>query len=125
MTLQPTPDEITRRLAEMRSVLEQDVGRLASEARKCADWRNHFRAHPWLYCGGAAAIGFLLVPRRQRPLRVVASVVSETGDNKEIELRSAERPREGTFLKSVLTLAATALVKESLGYLIEHARRDR
>jgi hypothetical protein len=125
MTVQPTPDEITQRLVEMRSVLRQDANKLASEVRKCVDWRNHFRAHPWLYCGGAAAIGFLLVPLRQRPLRVVVSIVSEAGDNKKIELRSVERAQERTILKSVLTFGVTALVQESLGYLIKYVRLDR
>jgi hypothetical protein len=125
MTVQPTPDEITQRLVEMRSVLRQDANKLASEVRKCVDWRNHFRAHPWLYCGGAAAIGFLLVPPRQRPLRAVVSIVSEAGDNKKIELQSVERAQERTILKSVLTFGVTALVQESLGYLIKYVRLDR
>ena len=59
----PTPDEIERQLAAIRSVLKRDVRDLASEARELMDWRCHFRSHPWLYCGGAAALGFMLVPR--------------------------------------------------------------
>lgn len=125
MTLNSTPDEIERRLAEMRSVLTQDVSDLAREAREWVDWRNHFRAHKWLYCGAAAAIGFMLVPRRQRPLRIVASVVGEGRDAQKIEVQPLKRREDGSILKSVLTFAATALVRESLGYLMQRARQDR
>lgn len=111
-----TSDDIERQLATMRSVLHQDVRDLATEVRTLVDWRYHFRAHPWLYGGGAAALGFMLVPGRAPPL---------TGDDKNVVLR----PRDtadwgGSFLKTVLTLAATAVVRESFGYLIQRSRRD-
>jgi ElaB/YqjD/DUF883 family membrane-anchored ribosome-binding protein len=59
-------EDIERQLATMRSVLHHDVRHLATEARTLVDWRYHFRAHPWVYCGGAAALGFMLVRGRER-----------------------------------------------------------
>ena len=109
-------DDIERQLATMRSVLHQDVRDLGTETRTLVDWRYHFRAHPWLYCGGAAALGFMLVPGRERPL---------TGDDKNVVLRPRDTAHSGgSFLKTMFTLAATAVVRESLGYLIQRSRRD-
>jgi hypothetical protein len=120
------PDDLERQLAMMRSVLHQDVQDLATEARTLVDWRYHFRSHAWLYCGGAAALGFMLVPRRQRPLKVEASIVTGTDGDKKFVVRApaAVLPQDGSFLKTALRLAATVLVRESLGYLMQRARRD-
>ena len=126
MNPESTSDDIERQLAKMRSVLDQDVRGLANQARTLVDWRYHFGSHPWLYCGGAAALGFMLVPRRQRPLKVEASIVTGTdGDNKfVVRAPAAVLPQDGSFLKTALSLAATVLVRESLGYLMQRARRD-
>jgi hypothetical protein len=121
-----TPDEIERQLAAIRSVLKRDVRDLANEARELIDWRCHFRSHPWFYCGGAAALGFMLVPRGQRPLKVEAPVVTNTdGDKKFVaQAPAAVLQQDGSFLKTALRLAATVLVRESVGYLMQRARRD-
>ena len=120
-----TSDDIERQLAAMRSVLQQDVRGFANQARTLVDWRYHFRANPWLYCGGAAALGFMLVSGRERPLKVEAAVVTDTDDDKKVALRPRHAARsEGSLLKSMFTLAATAVVRESLGYLIQRSRRD-
>ena len=109
-------DDIERQLATMRSVLHQDVRDLATEARTLVDWRYHFRAHPWLYCGGAAALGFMLVPGRERPI---------TGDDKNVVLQPRDTTHSNdSFLKTMLTLAATTVVRESLGYLMQRSRRE-
>ena len=120
-----TSDDIERQLAAMRSVLHQDVRGFANRARTFVDWRYHFRAHPWLYCGGAAALGFILVSGRERPFRGEAAIAADTADDKKVVLRSRDTAHsEGSFLKTILMSAATTVVRESLGSLIQHARRD-
>jgi hypothetical protein len=72
MISEPNPEDIERQMAEMRSALQQDVRVLATEARTLTDWRTHFRAHPLLFCGIAAALGFILVPRARKVYSVLA-----------------------------------------------------
>jgi hypothetical protein len=111
-----TSDDIERQLAAMRSVLRRDVRGFAKHARTLVDWRYYFRAHPWLYCGGAAALGFMLVSGREQPL---------TGDDKGVVLRPGDSAHSGgSLLKTIFTLAATTVVRESFGYLIQRSRRD-
>lgn len=121
-----TPDEIEQQLAAIRSVLKRDVRDLVSEARELIDWRCHFRAHPWLYCGGAAALGFLLVPRGRRRLKVEAAVVDGASGDQPFVVRApaAVVPQAESLLETALRFAATMLVKESLGYLMQRVRRD-
>ena len=58
-------DDIQRQMAALRSALAQDLNGSIDSAKLLADWRYHFRKHPALFCGAAAALGFALVPWRR------------------------------------------------------------
>jgi ElaB/YqjD/DUF883 family membrane-anchored ribosome-binding protein len=62
-----TPDEIRREIEHARNRLGQDLNELEYRVRKEADWRVHFRRHPWAFMGaafaGALALGLLVTPR--------------------------------------------------------------
>lgn len=58
--------EMEMRMAQLRAQLNRD-GQACREARKrWADWRTHLRAHPWLACGAAAVVGYVLVPQSRK-----------------------------------------------------------
>jgi len=101
MISEPNPEDIERQMAEMRAALQQDVRVLASEARILADWRTHFRAHPWLFCGVAAALGFILVPRARKVYSVLATPARPTAaspDNVQSEGERAEKAKNSKEL---------------------------
>lgn len=55
-------------MATLRAQLHRD-GEACREARKrWADWRTHLGAHPWLACGAAAVVGYVLVPQSRKSL---------------------------------------------------------
>jgi len=116
------PDDLERKMAAMRSALGDDVREFATRARTLVDWRNHFRAHPWLYCGAAATVGFLLVPRPDRPLKITAEIVpDEQGGHRLL----VERPRSMASATSGLTgslmrLATSFVMREAVSYLKSH-----
>lgn len=63
------PDEaraeaLREQCQQVRQGLVEKVGDLKDRAEELFDWRGHLRAHPWAALGTAAAIGFLLAPRR-------------------------------------------------------------
>src|SRR6476659_2736536 len=66
MSSQPGRNDLENELAALRKSLAHDASAAGSDARTLTDWRYHFRAHPWLLCGGALCLGWLLVPRRVR-----------------------------------------------------------
>jgi hypothetical protein len=58
-------DNIQRQMAEIRHELHQDVQEAVKGAQSLADWRSQVRRHAWLALGAAAAVGYLIVPRRR------------------------------------------------------------
>ncbi len=61
-------DELQRRMAHVRDDLERNSARLIENAQTLADWRYYVRQYPWLTLAAAGAIGFLLVPKRTKPV---------------------------------------------------------
>lgn len=110
-------DEIEEQLAAARSDLADDVRTAATEASTLTDWRHHFRTHPWLFSGAAAALGFVLTPCRRYSARsaVSSTGVTEAADSKQAAGLSdaMARSRNGMLRASVASLAV-ALVEEAV-----------
>jgi len=87
-TTESKVDVLRQRMSYLRSRISSDAADMAASARKLTDWRYHFRKMPWVAIGGAAALGFLLVPRRQRVVERAADLTQE----KLIELARAINP---------------------------------
>jgi hypothetical protein len=148
MISEPNPEDIERQMAEMRSALQQDVRVLANEARTLADWRTHFRAHPWLFCGVAAALGFILVPRARKVYSVFApsdrpfvrampgEPASERADQHLADGEASEKTKSSkvvfrlkepstvgdALIKPLLKMAAAILARESANFAMNRMR---
>jgi hypothetical protein len=117
----PEIDDLQQRLTAARSALVNDMGGAVDSARTLADWRQHFRAHPLLFCGAAAALGFLLVPRRRRPAPSAFPAGSwpaqgplpGAGQPVPEAARTVEEP---AVMKALLLLAATHVAREAAGF---------
>ena len=67
--------EIQRRMAQVRRELHEEVREAVKGAQSLTDWRSQVRHHPWLALGAAAAVGYLIVPRRrQEPAPTIVAV---------------------------------------------------
>jgi hypothetical protein len=116
-----TPDEIRQALVVLRRALEREAEEMAASARKLTDWRYHFRAHPWLSCGVAVAVGFALAPRRRAaPLVTVAASQPIKGP---VVVRSqANRTAQRPLLDVALGMAANLATQEAVAFATRHGR---
>ena len=106
------PDDIRRQMVAMRSLLQQDARSLAADASRMADWRYHFRAHPLLWCGGAAVLGYLAVPRRLRGQSLAAPAITAAAAS------GTPSVAAGPSVSSVLlTIAANVLTRGAAAYV--------
>ena len=54
-------------MAEIRSLIHQEMRGVVEDASSAIDWRSYIRTRPLLAISLAFASGFLIVPRRLRP----------------------------------------------------------
>jgi len=62
------PSAVEDRMEALRGRLLRDAQACQQARERWTDWRAHVRAHPWLVCGAAAALGYAIVPPRRHTL---------------------------------------------------------
>jgi uncharacterized membrane protein YkvA (DUF1232 family) len=67
-------DAIRRQMAEIRRELHEDVREVVATAEAVTDWRAYLSRYPWVALGAAFAVGYLVVPRRHRPVATRADL---------------------------------------------------
>ena len=102
-------DDLRRQLAAARASLSRDAQAVASDARTLTDWRHHVRKHPWLAMGGAAAVGFILAPRRRR--HTAAEPLTAQSPLQPIE--PGEPPKVRSMAASLAATVATMVLRQS------------
>jgi ElaB/YqjD/DUF883 family membrane-anchored ribosome-binding protein len=92
-------DEIRRRMAWIRRELREDVLGVVESAEAVTDWKHYIRDYPWASVALAAAVGFVLVPRRRKtvkPAEVARAVVAQIQPT--VQAAAAEPARKGRGL---------------------------
>lgn len=121
-------ESIQQEMQEVRGHLDNDVGRLLENARLMVDWRRQVKKYPWLVLGAAIALGFLVIPRRHKPLRFDADALAELARQNRLIVhvngKGQERAGIGATLASLAlaaaTRGATAWVSRQVGQLTEN-----
>lgn len=62
---------IKQRMAEIRTDLPYEVDEARHRVKQLTDWKYHLSRHPLPVLGAAAVVGFLAVPSKSTPSRIV------------------------------------------------------
>jgi hypothetical protein len=114
--------EIQRRMAQVRRELHEEVREAVKGAQSLTDWKSQVRNHPWLALGAAAAVGYLVVPRRQQrapaivTLAPAAAVPAATPSS---QAEPEKRKRWG-LIGSAIGLMAPIAVRAAQNYAIQY-----
>jgi len=118
-TLSPSSaEEIQQQMRQVRRELNEEVQEIVEQARDLADWRHYVRRYPWICLGGAAALGYLLVPARVVVVRPTAP--------QPIQPPAPPPPTPsqpswmGTVASSVANMATSALLQGGSALLRRH-----
>jgi hypothetical protein len=120
-------EDIQRQMAQIRLALHQDVDGAVKGARSMTDWRAVVASHPWAALAAAAALGYLVVPKRQpaevsggqlagAPTPIIAE--SETPDR-----QVGTRRGRWAVLSTAFSLLAPVVVRAGQNYLLEYVQR--
>jgi len=104
------PDEIRRKMGQIRRELHEDIREVVAGAEAATDWRRYVRSYPWAAVGAAAVVGFLVVPKASRSAPRDAARQSDVAEVRD-ELRQATQAAlKGEDKRRSLVGAALAMV---------------
>ena len=117
-------DDLRERMASVRSSLASDVAEVQSATSELTDWRYYVRQHPLAVAGAAAALGYLLVPRRTEVIKPSAAELAKLARRDKVYV--SNKPQKASKDRSLLdrglsiagafaARAATAYVSQQLG----------
>ncbi len=117
-------NEIQARMAKLRRGIRYQVRAAAHDAKDWFNWKQLIARHPFASIGLAAAIGFALVPRRQRK-----ELQTLSAPNGQVRLEETLRPKiqpakfsfVGSLLRSAISAGFTIVLNRTIRSLTERA----
>lgn len=111
-------DELQRRMAVVREDLQRNSARLKENAQTLADWRYYVRRYPWAAMAAAGAIGFLLVPKRTKPVTPSVAALSQLAHEQGLSLqpRSKAAASNGLF-SGLASMMTRTLLRVGMAYV--------
>jgi hypothetical protein len=120
-TVKSTPSdiiEIQRRMAQIRRELHEDVREAVKGAQSLTDWRSQVRSHPWMALGAAAALGYLIVPKRHpAPAPAIVAVAPAAAVP---STAAPEKKKRWGLIGSAVGLLAPIAVRAAQNYAIQY-----
>ena len=118
----PRGDKVRERMQQLRCELDEDVEEVSASARGMLDWKRYVKAHPWMCCGAAVALGFLIVPRRSRATHPAAAAVVEPATTRHEVVNSTPTITAGV-IDAILATVANIAIQKATAYLGRSAGR--
>ena len=114
---------IQDRMAQIRREVDETVDDIAFHARdltrQLTDWRYYVRRYPWVVAAGAAAVGYLIVPKRL-PRIVQPDPETLAALSREGRLSIQQKPTAVQTLASVgLNQLSTVVMRSAANYLAD------
>lgn len=123
-------DALRLQMASVRGTLDENVrglvenaNELAEKARNLTDWRYYVKAAPWGAVGAAAAVGYLLVPRRIQIIQPDADEIAKLAKRHQIVVEHAAKAeaKQGGPAQLVMTMLANAMLRAVTAYVSQQA----
>jgi hypothetical protein len=100
----------------IRCEIDQDLEDVSASTRSLVDWKHYVKAYPWVCLGAAAALGFLIVPKRSTTINADLAAPTEptkTGHPAVTSAPTAARRVVDALVATVVSIA----VREAIAYL--------
>ena len=121
----PRDDTVRARMQGIRCEIDQDLEDVSASARSMVDWKHYVQAYPWLCLGAAAALGFLIVPKRSAARNADLATPAKTGHPVVHSARAAARGLVDALVATVVSIAvheATVYLGQAAGSLLGTTR---
>ena len=118
----PLDENVRVRMQGICCEIDQDLEDVSASAHRMVDWKHYVKTYPWVCMGTAAALGFLIVPKRSTTRYVDLATLTKaarTGHPAVEPPRSAPRGMVETLLANVASMA----VHRVIGLLAQSSAR--
>jgi len=104
-------DTIRTRMKQIRCELGNDMDEIVESTREMTDWKSYVKGYPWLCVGVAAAVGYIVVPKRVEIVTPDAKTLLKLAKHNQLVVNTDPHPHA----KSGLTgMAVNLLVNAAL-----------
>lgn len=105
-------------MQSVRHQMGNDVGQIVDSVRTLGDWKYYVSKHPWLCLAGAAAIGFLVVPKRPKNVTLDADAVKELAKQHNVRVELKENPdAKNGIVAGAIGLLGNVALRGAMNYL--------
>ena len=112
----PLDDTIRARMQGIRGEIDQNLRDVSASARSMVDWKHYVKAHPWACLGTAAALGFLVAPKRSTAMN--ADLAAPNGPAKTGHpLATAAPTAAHRFVDAIVVAAVSIAARETIAFL--------
>ena len=118
----PLADAVRARMQQIRCEMDQDMEEMVASARDMVDWKHYVKTYPWVCLGTAAALGFLIVPKRSTAIHPDLATLTELVKTGHMVAEPAPAATRG-LADALLTTVATIAVRKGIELLGESAAR--
>ena len=98
-------------MQQIRCEMDQDLEEMVASARTMVDWKHYVKTYPWVCLGTAAALGFLIVPKRSRAIHPDLATLTELAKTGHLVVEPAPAATHGLVDALLATVASIAVRK--------------
>lgn len=113
-------DAIRAQMSRIRARARRKASKVGAETMLFLDWRHYVRRYPWAVVGLAAAVGYWLAPRRQRPVKLHPQTFTALKNAQAEAVAQKIRP---SWTGLAMKVARDAIVKAGTNYAIQYFMR--
>ena len=117
----PPDDGVRARMQGIRCDIDQGLEDVSASARSMVDWKHYVKTYPWVCLGTAAALGFLVVPKRAPAIHAGLATPAELAKSGQRAIYSA--PAARGWLESLVATVVSVAFREGTAYLGRSAGR--
>ena len=107
----PPADAAPVRMQQIRCEMDQDLEEMVESARDMIDWKHYVKTYPWVCLGTAAALGFLIVPKRSTAIHPDLATLTELAKTGHMVAEPVPAATRGLVDARSATIASIAVRK--------------
>jgi len=117
-------DRVRREMRSIRRELGDNVEELVENAERLMDWRYYVNRYPWAVIGGAALLGYFLVPRRIVTLPTDDHSLTQLADRIAPAINRPEPKKpQPSWLGSLISMGTGMLMRAAAGYVAQQVSK--